>query len=292
MTPARPGTTKATVTPIDDRSARIERIFNAPRDRVWRAYTEPALVAQWWGRGNPLTVERLDVVKGGHWRFVEHSDHGTHGFEGRFSEVEPPARLAYTFEWDGMPGHVMLDDLTLEDLGDGRTRAVIISTAMRADDLAGMMASGMEEGMNASYAALDRLLDAMASGTPLPTADAPATVRPAATVPTVDVKAGTGTAMHVLVGPEQGDTGFALRRFIMQPGGGMPLHTNLVEHQQYVLRGKARITIGSAVHEVAPDHTLFIPAGVPHSYDVVEGPFEFICVVPDRPDKVTLVGAC
>jgi uncharacterized protein YndB with AHSA1/START domain/quercetin dioxygenase-like cupin family protein len=289
MTPA---STNAVVTTIDDRSARIERIFHAPRDRVWRAYTEPALVAQWWGRGNPLTVEKLDVVTGGHWRFVEHSDHGKHGFEGRFAVVEAPTRLAYTFEWDGMPGHVMLDDMTLEDLGDGRTRAVITSTAFSAEDLAGMLASGMEDGMNASYAALDRLLVAMAADEPLPTLEAPATVRPATAVPTVDVKAGTGTAMHVLVGPEQGDTGFALRRFIMQQGGGMPLHTNLVEHQQYVLRGRARITIGDAVHEVAPDHTLFIPAGVPHSYDVVEGPFEFICVVPDRPDKVTLVGAC
>lgn len=123
-------------------------------------------------------------------------------------------------------------------------------------------------------------------------ADARATVRPAAEVPTIPVTAGTGTAMHVLVGPAQGKTSFALRRFVMQPGGGMPLHTNLVEHQQYVLRGRARITIGDAVHEVAPDHTLFIPAGVPHSYEVVEGPFEFICVVPDAPDRVTLVGAC
>jgi len=78
----------------------------------------------------------------------------------------------------------------------------------------------------------------------------------------------------------------------MQPGGGMPYHTNLVEHQQYVLRGRARIRIGDTVHEVAADHTLFIPAGVPHSYEVVEGPFEFICVVPARPDQVTLVADC
>ena len=118
------------------------------------------------------------------------------------------------------------------------------------------------------------------------------TVRPAASVPTVAVKAGTGTEMHVLVSPEQGETGFALRRFIMQAGGGMPLHTNLVEHQQYVLRGKARIRVADTVYEVAPDHTLFIPAGVPHSYEVVEGPFEFICVVPSTPDRITLIEDC
>jgi quercetin dioxygenase-like cupin family protein len=118
------------------------------------------------------------------------------------------------------------------------------------------------------------------------------TVRPAKDVPTTEIKAGKATQMHVLVGPEQGETSFALRRFIMGEGGGMPLHTNLVEHQQYVLKGRAKIRIGDTVHEVAPDHTLFIPAGVPHSYEVTQAPFEFICVVPDKPDKVSLVEGC
>jgi quercetin dioxygenase-like cupin family protein len=120
----------------------------------------------------------------------------------------------------------------------------------------------------------------------------PATVRAASAVPTKVVGAGKATRMQVLVGPEQGDTTFALRRFIMEAGGGMPLHTNQVEHQQYVLRGRARIRIGDAVHEVKPDDTLFIPAGAPHSYDVLEAPFEFICVVPSIDDKVTLVEDC
>ncbi len=98
--------------------------------------------------------------------------------------------------------------------------------------------------------------------------------------------------MQVLVGPDQGRTNFVLRRFIMGDGGGMPLHVNQVEHQQYVLRGRARIRVGDAVHEVRPDHTLFIPAGVPHAYEVVEAPFEFICVVPDAPDRITLMEDC
>jgi quercetin dioxygenase-like cupin family protein len=119
-----------------------------------------------------------------------------------------------------------------------------------------------------------------------------ATVRPAEDVPLTPVTAGTATQMQVLVGPEQGSTTFALRRFMMGSGGGMPLHTNLVEHQQYVLRGRARIRVGEQVHEVARDHTLFIPAGVPHSYEVVEAPFEFICVVPDSPDRITLMEDC
>src|SRR5687768_6396720 len=99
-----------------DREIRIERIFNAPRDRVWKAYTDPELVAQWWGRGNKLVIERFEVQRGGHWRFVEHSPEGVNGFEGRFREVTPPERLVQTFEWDGMPGHVIVETAQFEDL--------------------------------------------------------------------------------------------------------------------------------------------------------------------------------
>lgn len=121
-------------------------------------------------------------------------------------------------------------------------------------------------------------------------ASAPApTVRPAHAVPASEIKAGRDASVRVLVGPQQGETSFVLRRFSFGPGGGMPYHTNLVEHQQYVLRGRARIRIADAFHEVGADDTLFIPAGVPHSYEVLEGPFEFICVVPDKPDKVSIV---
>ena len=149
---------KATITTPGDRDVRIERIFNAPRDRVWQAMTDPKLVAQWWGRGNKLVIEKMEVERGGHWRFVEHSDHGVHGFEGRFAEVTPPERVVQTFEWDGMPGHVALETMTLEDLGDGRTRLVTTSLFMTAEDRDGMLQSGMEGGLNESYAALDKVL--------------------------------------------------------------------------------------------------------------------------------------
>lgn len=153
-TPAR-----ATVHVIDDRSARIERIFNAPRSKVWRAHTEAALIAQWWGRGNKLTVEKFEPVRGGHWRFVEHSDHGDHGFDGRYREVTPETCLSYTFEWDGMAGHVIVETASFEEIDGGtRTRLVIDASFHTAEDCAGMLASGMEEGMNQSYAALDRVL--------------------------------------------------------------------------------------------------------------------------------------
>lgn len=103
------------------------------------------------------------------------------------------------------------------------------------------------------------------------------------------VSAGRSTEMQVLLGPDDGAPNFVLRRFRMGKAGGIPLHTNEVEHEQYVLAGRARVTIAGEVHEVAADDTLYIPAGVPHSYDVVEAPFEFICVVPNAPDRIEMV---
>jgi uncharacterized protein YndB with AHSA1/START domain len=155
--------TKAQVTTPSDREIRVERVFNAPRDRVWRAMTDPELVVQWWGRGNKLDLERFEVRRGGHWRFVEHAPGGkSECFEGRFREVTPPERIVQTFEWDGMPGHVVVEFMTLEDLGDGRTKLVNVSLFHTTEERDGMLNSGMEGGMNESYAALDQLLARMA----------------------------------------------------------------------------------------------------------------------------------
>ena len=89
-------------------------------------------------------------------------------------------------------------------------------------------------------------------------------VRHVDTVPAVEVKAGTGTTTQVLIGPDQGPN-FAMRRFVMEPGGGMPMHTTTVEHEQYVLRGGARVQIGDDVHQVKQGDVVYIPAGVPHT---------------------------
>ena len=155
------GATKATVTTPTDRTIHIERIFDAPRERVWKAITDPTLVAQWWGRGNKLVIEKFEPQRGGHWRFVEHSSDGTHGFEGRYREVTPPERIVQTFEWDGMPGHVIVETMVLEDLGDGRTKLVNTSLFHTTEERDGMLQSGMEGGLNESYAALDRVLAGM-----------------------------------------------------------------------------------------------------------------------------------
>ena len=148
----------ATLTTPSDREVRIERVFDAPIERVWEAFTDPNLVAQWWGRGNKLVIERMEVERGGHWRFVEHADDGVNGFEGRYREVTPHERLVQTFEWDGMPGYVAVDTAVFEDLGDGRTKLVTTSLFHTTEERDGMLSSGMETGLNESYAALDKLL--------------------------------------------------------------------------------------------------------------------------------------
>jgi uncharacterized protein YndB with AHSA1/START domain len=152
---------RATLSTPSDREIRIERIFNAPRERVWQALTDPALVAQWWGRGNKLVIERHEPVRGGHWRYVEHAPDGSHGFEGRYREVTPPHRIVRTFEWDGAPGHVAVETLTLEDLGDGRTKLVSISLFHTTSERDEMLRSGAGTGINESFAALDRVLAAL-----------------------------------------------------------------------------------------------------------------------------------
>jgi uncharacterized protein YndB with AHSA1/START domain len=161
MSAATKTSVPAQLTRTSEREVRIERVFNAPRERVWRAHTDPKLLAQWWGRGNRLVIERYELERGGHWRFIEHSDHGVHGFEGRFREVTPMDRLSMTFEWDGMPGYPAVSTATFEDLGDGRTRLVSTMQFYTPGELDGMMSSGMEAGMNESYAALDVVLAKM-----------------------------------------------------------------------------------------------------------------------------------
>jgi quercetin dioxygenase-like cupin family protein len=114
-------------------------------------------------------------------------------------------------------------------------------------------------------------------------------VRAARSVAAEPVSAGTGTRRQVLIGPREAPN-FALRRFTIEPGGGMPLHTNTVEHEQYVLRGQARVRIGGEELLVGADDVVFIPGGVPHSYETLgDEPFVFLCVVPNAPDETTIL---
>ena len=147
-----------TMTMPGDRDLRVERIFNASRDRVWKAYTDPKLVAQWWGRGNKLDIEVMELKPGGRWRFVEHAGDKPFGFEGEYREITPQDRIVQTFGWDGMPGHSILETAEFHDLGDGRTKVISTSLFVSGEERDQMLGYGMEQGMSESYAALDKLL--------------------------------------------------------------------------------------------------------------------------------------
>ena len=104
-----------------------------------------------------------------------------------------------------------------------------------------------------------------------------------------DVSAGKDTTIQVLISSQEGPN-FALRKFSMQRGGGMPRHTNTLEHEQYVLRGEAKITIGDETHHVKTGDVVFIPEGAIHSYENTGNePFEFLCIIPNKEDKITIV---
>lgn len=100
---------------------------------------------------------------------------------------------------------------------------------------------------------------------------------------------GEGALKAVLISDQEAPN-FAIRKFTIRAGGSMPLHTNQVEHEQYVLKGKALIVIDGISHEVQSGDVVFIPANLPHSYlPLGEEDFEFLCLVPNQPDQTILV---
>jgi uncharacterized protein YndB with AHSA1/START domain len=149
----------ATVTTPTDREIRIERVFDAPRDRVFALFTDPDLIPEWWGpRDTTTEVDVMDVRTGGSWRFVmRNSDGSESGFRGAYREVTPPERIVQTFEWEPMAGHVSVETATFEDLGD-RTKVTTTSIFHTTEERDGMLASGMEGGLNETYARFDELL--------------------------------------------------------------------------------------------------------------------------------------
>ena len=115
-------------------------------------------------------------------------------------------------------------------------------------------------------------------------------IKQTANVTVNDVAAGKGTSIQVLISSQEGPN-FAMRKFAMQPGGGIPRHTNTVEHEQYVLKGRAKIGMEDKGFEVGPGDVVFIPEGVPHWYENVgNDAFEFLCIIPNKEDVITMVG--
>lgn len=114
-------------------------------------------------------------------------------------------------------------------------------------------------------------------------------VKRAVEFPLDKVGAGAGTSRSVLIGSDDAPN-FALRRFVMEPSGGMPKHTNTVEHEQYILKGAAEVGIGDEVYQVSEGDVVFIPEGVPHWYKAdAEKGFEFLCIVPNKQDTIEIL---
>ena len=160
MSPTTKHETEIYVDP-DLPTVRITREFDASPDRVFRAWAEPDLFAQWNGpRDLTMRIETYDVRTGGAYRYTHtDSDGNDYTFFGSFHEVRPNERIVQTFTFEGFPDSVSLETMTLEDLGDGRTRVVGESMfdSMQARD--GMVASGMEIGVREGYEKLDELLE-------------------------------------------------------------------------------------------------------------------------------------
>jgi uncharacterized protein YndB with AHSA1/START domain len=158
------GTTQTT-TPEGVPFIEVSREFDAPRDIVWRAWTEPELIKQWLGpKGYEMVVDAYEVRDGGRYRYIHKDTQGNEfAFHGVFHGTPSPDAFVQTFEFEGAPGHVSLERLVLEDIGDGRTRASIHSVYESVEARDAMVQSGMESGMNEGFAQLDTLLESLKS---------------------------------------------------------------------------------------------------------------------------------
>ena len=140
----------------------VTREFDAPRELVFKAFTDPTLVPQWWGPRHLSTeVDRMDVRPGGQWRFINRDAEGNeYAFHGVYHEILAPERVIDTFEFEGLPetGHVTLETMKLEALPGGRTRLSVQSVFQSVADRDGMLQTDMEEGVNETYDRLAELL--------------------------------------------------------------------------------------------------------------------------------------
>ncbi len=142
----------------------VTREFDAPVDLIHRAYTDPELIPQWLGpKGYTMELEKWEARDGGSWRYVQTDpDGGTWGFHGVFHGPQTPAQMIQTFEFEGVPGHVSISELKIEDLGNGRSRATTHVVFMSLEDRDGMVQSGMEFGVVQGFERLDELVALLA----------------------------------------------------------------------------------------------------------------------------------
>jgi uncharacterized protein YndB with AHSA1/START domain len=151
------GTMALTMT--SDREVTMTRLFDARREEVFRTTIDRALVPEWWGPASLTTVvDKMDVRTGGEWRYVQHDAEGKeYAFRGVYQEVEPPSRLVYTFEYEGMPGDVMIETAVFDEV-DGKTRMTVTDLFPSPEARDASLAAGMEQGAAESMDRFARLL--------------------------------------------------------------------------------------------------------------------------------------
>jgi uncharacterized protein YndB with AHSA1/START domain len=139
---------------------RMTREFDAPPDKVFRAFTDKHLFARWVGpRSIGTRIDRWDATTGGHYRYAALRDgEEIATFYGSFHEVRPNERIVQTFTWEGAPDGVSLETMTFVDLGNERTRIESVSIVETMEARDAMMSSGMDVGVKEGYAKLDELL--------------------------------------------------------------------------------------------------------------------------------------
>jgi len=159
-----PGATFAVSLP-SDREIAITRWYDAPRDLVFEAFTKPEHLRRWWGpRYLTLPVCDMDFRVGGAYRFVQRGPDGAeYGFRGEYLEIVRPERIASTFEFEGMPGHVAVTTMVFEETG-GKTKLMGTTRFESREDRDGMLQSGMEDGARDTYDRLEELLPMLAAG--------------------------------------------------------------------------------------------------------------------------------
>jgi uncharacterized protein YndB with AHSA1/START domain len=137
----------------------VVREFDAPRERVFRAWTDPQIVPQWLGpRGLAMKEFEYDARPGGSYHYVHADERGEYAFRGVFHNVVPDELIIQTFEYEGAPNQVSLQAARFDDLGGGRTRLHMHSVYTTVESRDAMVASGMEHGVRDSMQRLDELL--------------------------------------------------------------------------------------------------------------------------------------
>jgi len=153
---------KLTVTTPSDREIVMTRVFDAPRELVFEAQSSCEHLSRWWGpRRYEIASCEVDFRPGGAWRIVHRgSDGEEYGFRGEYREIVPPERIVWTFEFEGMPGHIIVETMTFEE-HDGKTTYTSSSVLDSIEDRDGMLESGMESGAAESMDRLDEYLEVL-----------------------------------------------------------------------------------------------------------------------------------